>query len=1389
MQNSSKAGARWSILLCLFVLGLVTTLIVLPSQFASGTVASKGEGLNPKTVSHEEGIDFFDIRFTKSEKGPQILEAFRAAAGKDASFIADQKEGFVQAEEALRTTVPTLKIEYNWDLFAPETIGPDTNLRRAFLTEPSQRKRTDILRGFLTDNNELVGMSREQIGALKVQTDYTNPDGNLSFTILEQIVNDIPIHRGEVKAGFTRNGEMIRVINNLAPGLDYSQIKTDFGDPMDAVRSAAGHINHELRPSDTQLNAARSGGNKYVYGDGYYPTTAEKIYFPTEIGVVRPAWRVMIWKDLPAYDIIVDAETGTLFRRENMVKDQTQSATYNVWRNTTSSVFSLGSPAPLSPGPIDPSLGTQGPIQARSTVTLIGNEAPYTFNNNGWITDGGNSTIGNNTTAGLDRATPNGPDANVDGVARVFNFAANPPPGSPAPGDDPLPAGQTPTPCQAAPPPVEDKQRAAVTQMFYVVNRYHDELYLRGFTEAARNFQTTNFSGMGVGADAVISEGQDCSGTNNANFASSSTDGTTGRMQMYIFTGPTPDRDGTVDGDVIIHELTHGTVNRLHTGGIGAATQGGQMHEGYADWYAHIMLSNPAEPINGVYTTGGYVTLNWNANPPFSNVGNYYYGIRRFPKAVIAFTGGPMNRPHNPLTYADIDPAQINVTNGAFAPAFTGSATAVHDGGEIWSSMLWEVRERFITRLGWAAGNTKTLQLVVDGSKLAPAQPTMLQERNAIIAAAQASAAAPEAAIDVADVREGFRRRGMGFSAANPSGNTVVEAFDAPEVTASNPAVTSGNNLLEPNECNTLNVPLTNNSTNPATAISGVLSSLTPGITVTQPNSAYPDMAPGAGPINNTTPYQVSVDNTVACFTSANFSLTFTFTGGGGGSPETFNFSLPVGLAGTNYVFSTGTGGTIPAGGVLVAGSQGDDVQVSIPMPAGWSSTVYGIPVTSLNASTNGIVTANGTTSTAFTNTTLLATVGGTNPTLFAAWDDYNLATTATTNGGIFVNTIGSAPNRELWIEWRGAHFDEPDPSPVSNHFAVKLTEGSGTVQYVHVLTGIAPNTQGVSATVGIQRASTAGSPFTLAGFNTSGTIVPGMVRTGTLPGGMCTPGTGTCLGTVRSRADFDGDGRTDLSVYRPSEGNWYLNRSSAGFQVIKWGISTDTLVPGDYDNDNKTDTAIFRADANPANPDFYILNSNGFTVSGVSWGTTGDTPVVADYDNDGKSDVAVFRSSDNTWYILRSGGGITVTPFGIAGDVPVAGNFGGTAAADLTVYRAGTWMSQFTGGGSLNFALGAAGDILAPADFSGDNVDDFAVFRPSTGAWHVRNSTGGAVTITPWGSSGDVPAPGDYDGDGSDDLAIYRNGVWWVNRSSAGVLIQGFGISTDTAIPRRYLP
>ena len=489
----------------------------------------------------------------------------------------------------------------------------------------------------------------------------------------------------------------------------------------------------------------------------------------------------------------------------------------------------------------------------------------------------------------------------------------------------------------------------------------------------------------------------------------------------------------------------------------------------------------------------------------------------------------------------------------------------------------------------------------------------------------------------------------------------------------------------------------------------------------------------------------------------------------------------------TNRTNNSGGRRTVP-------GSTVDDGVVAVTLPAGWASTVYGVPVTSLSAGTNGLLTVNGASATTFTNTALPGAVGGTNPTLMPYWDDFDMDPADTVGGGIYTNTIGAAPNRQFYIEWRATHFSEAGTTPTHN-MAVLLTEGSDVVRYVYALTGVGTQLNGLSATIGIQRQAT-GTQFTQFSFNMS-TVMPGDQITYTRPAGQCTPGTGPCnVVPDNPRADFDGDGKTDLSVYRPSEGNWYLQRSTAGFGVINFGLAADTLIPGDYDGDGKTDTAVFRADANSANPDYYVLNSNGFVFNGTSWGLPADVPISGDYDGDNKTDRAVYRPSTGTWFILNSGNGSnTVEPFGLPTDIPLSIDNNGDGKTNLAVYRPSenTWyIAKPTGVPATNFdayPFGTTGDQQVQADYDGDSKDDVAVFRPSNGTWYILRSTNGMTDVVPFGTMGDVPVPGDYDGDGKDDVAVYRGGTWYVNRSTAGFIIQAFGLGTDIPIPNKYLP
>ena len=134
MHRKSNVENRSGLFVTLIVLGIVTALAVIPTQFRPEAGTKQASGLFPRTVSHEEGLDFYDIRMSETVEAREAFTQIRQSAGKDASFVADEREKFVRGEESLRTSIPTLKVEYNQDLLIPETIGPDVNNVRVFLT-------------------------------------------------------------------------------------------------------------------------------------------------------------------------------------------------------------------------------------------------------------------------------------------------------------------------------------------------------------------------------------------------------------------------------------------------------------------------------------------------------------------------------------------------------------------------------------------------------------------------------------------------------------------------------------------------------------------------------------------------------------------------------------------------------------------------------------------------------------------------------------------------------------------------------------------------------------------------------------------------------------------------------------------------------------------------------------------------------------------------------------------------------------------------------------------------------------------------------------------------------------------------------------------------------
>lgn len=961
-----------------------------------------------------------------------------------------------------RRTDVRFKIEYNDTLDIAEVIAP--NGQGLLAQTPARRTRADVLKDFVSANQDLFSLT--SLDQLHLTADYRNPDGNLAFVRFEQRLNGIPVFGAELKAGFSRSDELFRVINNLA--LAINEAPTDFATPESAIIKAAAHVGVEMKLEDLVAIDGKHFSS-HLLND---TIGGEQFYFPVGNGVAIPSWRIhMPTPNGGSFYIVVDS-SGTLLWRKNLIEHQTAPATYNPYITVDYALRPLQtaeSPAP-SPGCNSPTCSQPSAI-ARNSLTLIGNEAPYTFNDLGWIPDTGlpvrtpannNITDGNNVETGIDRQNPNGIDENgwaTGSPTRVFNYTYNPAPGLPPPGEEPIPTTQT--------YPPSAFQQGAITHGFYLINRWHDEMYRFGFTEQAGNFQHFNFGRGGAEGDRVSFEIQDMSGTNAANF-SVAADGARPRLQMFTWTGGIPDRDGALDSQVVVHEMTHGLSSRLigNTTGLNSNMSRG-MGEGWSDFYAFALLSIPLDSPFSAYSLAGYAS--YLATPGFES--NYYYGIRRFPVAAMRFRG-PNGLPHNPLTLRYINAgcdALIGTSstnpNSAYPrnPLFGvgTSCDQVHNLGEVWAVTLWEVRAQLIQRIGANQGNRRAIQYITDGMKLSPLNPTVVQMRDSILAAINVSDPG-----DVPVAWRGFATRGLGHGAA------VVN--------------------------------------------------------------------PGTGS-----------NNTVV----------------------TESFLLP-------------------------------------------------------------------------------------------------------------------------------PEFRRP------------------------------------------------------------------------------------------ARADFDGDGRTDISVFRPSDRVWYLNRSTTGFAAAVWGLSTDQPVPDDYDGDGKHDLTVFRGNADGSMPDFYVLRSTDSTISFISWGTTGDIGLSDDFDGDNKADHVIYRPSSGQFWVRRSSDGAAITSPFIPG-APLTGDYDGDARADFWTFSNGTWRIMGTGVGSsfsIVASLGIAGDKPVPADYDGDGRDDLAYYRPSSGTWEILNSTGGQ-RIERWGLAADVPAPGDYDGDGKADLAVYRDGVWWVNQSTSGIFATSFGLAGDKPLPASYYP
>lgn len=297
------------------------------------------------------------------------------------------------------------------------------------------------------------------------------------------------------------------------------------------------------------------------------------------------------------------------------------------------------------------------------------------------------------------------------------------------------------------------------------------------------------------------------------------------------------------------------------------------------------------------------------------------------------------------------------------------------------------------------------------------------------------------------------------------------------------------------------------------------------------------------------------------------------------------------------------------------------------------------------------------------------------------------------------------------------------------------------------------------------------------------------------------------------TRSDTDGDGQSDVMLYRPNTGSWFFRNSAAGWAVgggswsFHWGSGDDRPLQADFDGDGKVDPAVFR----PNTGQWFILYSSRsydpLQFGYLEWGAPNDVPLTADFDRDGNADAIVYRPSTGQWFLRYSSNSYAAETFGYfqwgrLGDMPRPGDFDGDGTSDVAVYRpsTGQWFIRLSSRGydAAQFkylAWGGSGDAPLAADFDGDGATDVAAYRPATGEWFILRSSAAFDTEASWyfqwGASGDVPVVADFDGDGRTDISIYRptTGQWFMRLSGSGYSTTQFGYmewgtTGDTPMP-----
>ena len=363
---------------------------------------------------------------------------------------------------------------------------------------------TQTALAYVADHKQELGLTGSDVKEIAVSDVVYSKHNQVTHVYLQQQHRGIDVYNALINVNVASDGTVLsagnRFVANIAAAAGGQNARKAAREAADA---AAGHL------------GLKASGRYDIVG-------TELVWLPTD-GSVRLAWSVRLDEADHWWNAFVDAETGASLGQNDLIVHEDAAAiaagvapssatasdlpTFPATDNASYRVFPIPFESPsdgdrvLVQNPADPSAS---PFGWHDTNGAAGPE--FTV------------TRGNNVHAYADRDNNNVPDPGSDpsgGASLTFDFELD---------LDVRPL---------------DSQAAMVTNLFYWNNVIHDVMHNYGFDEASGNFQQTNYTGAGLGADYVRAEAQDGSGRNNANFGTD-VDGVRPRMQMFEWRSSAP---------------------------------------------------------------------------------------------------------------------------------------------------------------------------------------------------------------------------------------------------------------------------------------------------------------------------------------------------------------------------------------------------------------------------------------------------------------------------------------------------------------------------------------------------------------------------------------------------------------------------------------------------------------------------------------------------------------------------------------------------------------------------------------------------------------------------------------------------------------------------------